>query len=70
MRLGPTDEGPGHQALANRTPMSVWREGVTGGLDVGDVDMTLPFNAGAWPTGADSGIASGTLRAMPAGNAC
>src|ERR1700758_456853 len=41
-----------HQALANRTPMTVWREGVTSAL-VGDpaVDMTLRLdNAGALPT--------------------
>jgi putative transposase len=38
-----------HQALANRTPMAVWREGVTG---AGAVDMTLRLdNADALPTG-------------------
>ena len=37
-----------HQALANRTPMAVWHEGMTAGLAV---DMTLRFdNAAALPT--------------------
>ncbi len=40
-----------HQALANRTPMAVWREGVTGALGNTAVDMTLRLdNAGALPT--------------------
>ena len=40
-----------HQALADRTPMSVWREGVTGALGAGAVDMTLRLdNAAALPT--------------------
>jgi putative transposase len=40
-----------HQALANRTPMAVWREGVTGALSDTAVDMTLRLdNAGALPT--------------------
>jgi len=44
-----------HQALANRTPMVVWRAGVTGDLDERAVDMTLVLrtsldNAGALPT--------------------
>jgi putative transposase len=44
-----------HQALANRTPMAVWRAGVTGALDDRAVDMTLVLrtsldNAGALPT--------------------
>jgi putative transposase len=40
-----------HQALANRTPMTVWREGVTGALGDTAVDMTLRLdNAGALPT--------------------
>jgi putative transposase len=40
-----------HQALANRTPMAVWRAGVTGVLDNTAVDMTLRLdNAGALPT--------------------
>jgi putative transposase len=40
-----------HQALANRTPMAVWRDGVTGALDERAVDMTLRLdNAGALPT--------------------
>jgi putative transposase len=41
-----------HQALANRTPMAVWRDGAGGGaLGKQAVDMTLRFdNAGALPT--------------------
>jgi putative transposase len=40
-----------HQALANRTPMAVWREGVTGALGETAVDMTLRLdNAHALPT--------------------
>jgi putative transposase len=40
-----------HQALANRTPMAVWRDGVTGALGETAVDMTLRLdNAGALPT--------------------
>jgi len=44
-----------HQALANRTPMAVWRGGVTGALGDTAVDMTLVLrtsldNAGALPT--------------------
>ena len=40
-----------HQALGNRTPMAVWRAGVTGALDNSAVDMTLRLdNAGALPT--------------------
>jgi len=40
-----------HQALANRTPLAVWREGVTGALGDTTVDMTLRLdNAGALPT--------------------
>jgi putative transposase len=40
-----------HQALANRTPMAVWRDGVIGGLSDTAVDMTLRLdNAGALPT--------------------
>ena len=44
-----------HQALANRTPMAVWRNGVTGTLDGPAVDMTLLLrssldNAGALTT--------------------
>jgi putative transposase len=40
-----------HQALSNRTPMQVWREGVTGALGETAVDMTLRLdNAGALPT--------------------
>ena len=40
-----------HQALANRTPMTVWRDGVTGTLGERAVDMTLRLdNAGALPT--------------------
>ncbi len=44
-----------HQALANRTPMAVWRNGTTGALDGQAVDMTLVLrtsldNAAALPT--------------------
>ena len=40
-----------HQALRNRTPMAVWRDGVTGTLDEMAVDMTLRLdNARALPT--------------------
>jgi putative transposase len=40
-----------HQALEDRTPMTVWREGVTGRLNGKAVDMTLRLdNAGALPT--------------------
>ena len=40
-----------HQALVNRTPMAVWRDGVTGALGERAVDMTLRLdNAMALPT--------------------
>jgi putative transposase len=40
-----------HQALVNRTPMAVWRDGVTGALGERAVDMTLRLdNASALPT--------------------
>jgi putative transposase len=40
-----------HQALGNRAPMVVWRDGVTGALAGQAVDMTLRLdNAGASPT--------------------
>src|SRR2546430_17562819 len=44
-----------HQALADRAPMAVWRDGTTGALDGQAVDMTLVLrtsldNAGALPT--------------------
>jgi len=40
-----------HQALGNRTPMAVWRAGVTGELGKTAVDMTLRLdNACALPT--------------------
>jgi putative transposase len=40
-----------HMALDNRTPMAVWREGVTGCIDGTAVDMTRRLdNAGALPT--------------------
>jgi putative transposase len=40
-----------HQALGDRTPMAVWRDGVTGALGERAVDMTLRLdNAGALPT--------------------
>ena len=40
-----------HQALGNRTPMAVWRAGVTGVLSGNAVDMTLRLDdADASPT--------------------
>ena len=40
-----------HQSLGNRTPMAVWRDGVTSTLGEMAVDMTLRLdNAGALPT--------------------
>jgi putative transposase len=40
-----------HQALANRTPMAVWRDGVIGASEETAVDMTLRLdNADALPT--------------------
>jgi putative transposase len=40
-----------HQALAHRTPMAVWREGVVGAFGENAVDMTLRLdNARALPT--------------------
>jgi putative transposase len=40
-----------HQALGNRTPMAIWRDGVTGALNDTAVDMTLRLdNARALPT--------------------
>ena len=40
-----------HQALGNRTPMTVWRDGLTGALGERAVDMTLRLdNAQALPT--------------------
>ena len=40
-----------HQALANRTPMAVWRDPVTGASSAAAVDMTLRLdNAGGLPT--------------------
>jgi putative transposase len=42
-----------HQALGNRTPMAVWRDGVTGALGERAVDMTRRLdNACALPTAA------------------
>lgn len=48
-----------HQALGDRTPMAVWRAGVTGALGALAVDMTLVLrtsldNAGALPTSPQS----------------
>jgi putative transposase len=41
-----------HQALGHRTPLAVWRAGVTGALGATAVDMTLRLdNAAALPTG-------------------
>jgi putative transposase len=43
--------GRPHQALNNRTPMAVWRDGMTGALGERAVDMTLRLdNARALPT--------------------
>jgi putative transposase len=43
--------GRPHQALNNRTPMTVWRDGMTGALGERAVDMTLRLdNARALPT--------------------
>jgi putative transposase len=40
-----------HLALANKTPMAVWRNGVTGALGDTAVDITLRLdNSGALPT--------------------
>jgi transposase InsO family protein len=40
-----------HQALANRTPMATWRDGVTGTFGEGTVEMTLRLDSvGALPT--------------------
>ena len=40
-----------HQALGNRPPMAVWRDGVTGALDQTAMDMTLRLdNADALTT--------------------
>ncbi|MGE5714765.1 MAG: integrase core domain-containing protein, partial [Betaproteobacteria bacterium] len=36
-----------HQALASRTPIAVWREGVTGPLAGNAVDMTLRLDDAA-----------------------
>jgi hypothetical protein len=44
-------EQPSPPGLGNRTPMAVWREGVTGPLGATAVDMMLRLdNAGALPT--------------------
>jgi putative transposase len=40
-----------HQALGNRMPMAVWRDGIIGAIDGTAVDMTLRLdNARALPT--------------------
>ena len=40
-----------HQALANRTPMAVWRDGIADDFGQGAVDMTLRLDtAEALPT--------------------
>ena len=40
-----------HQTLGNRTPMAVWRAGITGIIEGTAVDMTLRLdNADALPT--------------------
>jgi putative transposase len=49
--IGFYNTGRPHQALNNRTPMTVWRDGMTGTLGERAVDMTLRLdNAGALPT--------------------
>jgi putative transposase len=49
--IGFYNTGRPHQALDNRTPMAVWRDGITGALGKGAVDMTLRLdNASALPT--------------------
>ena len=49
--IGFYNTGRPHQGLDNRTPMAVWRDGITGTLDGKAVDMTLRLdNAGALPT--------------------
>jgi putative transposase len=54
-----------HQALANRTPMATWRDGVTGTLGEGTVDMTLRLdNAGALPTSPQSPQQPKVLRGL------
>jgi len=46
-----------HQALANRTPMAVWRDGISGALGQTAVDMTLRLdNAAALPIEVAWGI--------------
>ena len=48
--VGFYNNGRPHQALDNRTPMAVWRDGITGDLGEAAVDMTLRLdNAGALP---------------------
>jgi putative transposase len=39
-----------HQALGNRTPMAIWREGVTGLLADNAVDMTLRLDDSRAPS--------------------
>src|SRR6266849_4696656 len=39
-----------HQALANRTPIAIWRDGITGALGEGAVDMTLRLDNAGVPT--------------------
>src|SRR4051812_10809271 len=49
--IGFYNTGRPHQALHNRTPMTVWRDGMTGALGERAVDMTLRLdNARALPT--------------------
>ena len=49
--IGFYNTGRPHQALNNRTPIAVWRDGMTGALGERAVDMTLRLdNARALPT--------------------
>jgi hypothetical protein len=55
--------GRPHRPLANRTPIAVWRDGVTGAPGDTAVDMTLRLdNAAALPTAATAPSNSCGLR--------
>jgi hypothetical protein len=57
-----TNTGP-HQARGNRTPMAVWREGISGGLPETAVDMTPRLDKAkalpACPATANCGLITG-----------
>ena len=58
-----------HQALGNRAPMAVWRDGVTGPLGANPVDMTLRLDdAPASPTGPQQQEPQQTLVVASSGN--